>query len=155
MTTTFRWGQVARELGIAGTLLVAGACYNTVPLQADQPHPERELQIDLTAAGAERLSGVIGPTIVQVRGKPLEWRSDSVALAMTATVTARADEQYWGGQRVAIPRDAIASISERRFSTGRTVGVAAVVVGLAVLTREGVSGRGGGTPRPPTLPPGQ
>jgi hypothetical protein len=150
----FRMGQGARGLGIVGTMLVAGACYNTVPLQSDQPHPERELQIVLTAAGAERLSGVIGPTIVQVRGKPLEWRSDSVALAMTATVTARADEHYWSGQRVAIPRDAIAAISERRFSAGRTVGAAAVIVGLALIVREGVSGRGGGTPRPPTSTPG-
>lgn len=145
----------ARPVAPFAALLLSAACYNMVPLTAEQPHPARELRLELTAAGAERLSGVLGPTIVAVRGRPLEWRSDTVAVAMVATATASGEEQYWRSERVAIPRDAIARAYEKQFARGRTTAAVVGLLGIAVLTGDAISGSGRGTPRPPTLPPGQ
>jgi hypothetical protein len=146
-----------RVLTAALALCCAGmaGCYTTVPLTSDPPPPEREIVVEFTETGAQRLGGLLGGAVVSARGRPLEWSSDTVALAMVVTTRAGGGEQFWQGERVAIPRGAIARVRERRLDRRRTaIGVLGGIA-AAILVQQ-VTGRNAGSPGntgPITPPP--
>lgn len=141
-------------LAVLGLCLVAAAgCYTTVPLGSEPPRADREVVLEFTDDGGQRLGGLLGRAVVSARGRPLEWTADTVALAMVATTNAQGGEQFWQGERVAIPRQFVARARERALDRRRTA--IAVVGGLAaaVLVQQ-VTGRNAGAPpiRDPTGP---
>jgi hypothetical protein len=116
-----------------------------VPLTAEPPPPDREIVVEFTEGGAQRLGGLLGRAVVSARGRPLDWTADSVALAMVVTTTAGGGEQFWHGERVSIPREAVARVRERRVDRRKTA--LAVVGGIvaAILVQQ-VTGRNAGSP---------
>ena len=144
---------VPNSLLLAVCLAGVGGCYTTVPLASEPPRPDREVVLEFTEAGAQRLGGLLGRAVVSARGRPLEWNADTVALAMAATTSSRGGEQFWHGERVAIPRQFVVRARERTLDRRRTA--AALVGGLAVAVLvQQVTGRNAGAPplRDPTGP---
>lgn len=135
--------------------LALGGCYKLVPLGGETPSPETQVVLEFTDVGAERLGGLLGNAVISARGRPLLWSADTIALAMVATTRRTGEEQFWNGERIAIPREAVARVHERRLDRGRSTLFAATGVALAVGAWQVVKGSSSGTPRPPNLPPGQ
>jgi hypothetical protein len=136
-----------RVLYVALAFCCAGTagCYTTVPLASDPPRPEREVVVELTETGAQRLGGVLGRAVISARGRPIEWSADTVALAMVVTTMAGGGEQFWKGERVAIPREAVAHVRERQLDRRRTaIGVIGGIA-AAILVQQ-VTGRNAGSP---------
>jgi hypothetical protein len=129
------------------------SCYSTIPVGAS-PSRGSELILDMTSQATERMGGFLGRGTVSVRGRLVDWEPDSVVLAMLATQIARGDEQLWKGERVAIPRDAVARITERRVNRGRTSlailgAVTVIVTAVGLISGSIGGGRGGdGKPKP-------
>jgi len=93
------------------------SCYSTIPVSVT-PSRGSELILDMTPQATERMGGFLGRGTVSARGRLVDWEADTVVVAMLATQIARGDEQLWNGERVAIPREAVARITERRVNRG-------------------------------------
>lgn len=137
--------DVSLSLLLGLCLVGAGGCYTTVPLRSEPPRHDREVVLEFTDEGAQRLGGLLGRAVVSARGKPLEWTSDTVALAMIATTNARGGEQFWQGERVAVPRQFVVRTRERALDRRRTAIAIAGGVAVAVLVQQ-VTGRNAGAP---------
>lgn len=134
-------------------LLTVNSCYTTIPVTAT-PRPGGELVLDMTTEATDRMSGFLGRGVVGIRGRLLAWERDSIVVSMVATRIARGVEQLWNGERVAIPREAIARITERRVDRGRTSLLALAGLALILTTFQAITGgndgpSGGGTKPPP------
>lgn len=143
---TARWCAV-----VVLPCLTFTACYSTVPVSA--PPPGRaEVILDMTPAATEQMSSFLGRGTVSVRGRLLEWQPDSIVISMLATELSQGDEQLWKGERVAVPRAAVARITERRIQRGRTgllalASVAVIVTAIGVISN-GIGGTSGGGTKP-------
>ena len=90
--------------------------------------------------------------MVHVEGEVLRVDSTTIELAVLQVEGVRGWQSDWNGERVAIPREAVAGLQQRRFSLGGTGFVGGVVVGgvyaiYHLLGGPGIfegSGRGGG-----------
>lgn len=148
---------LSRYLGSAAAAasLLLAACYKQVPLAGETPSGKSHVILEFTGAGAERMGGALGAAVMSARGRPLAWTSDTIALAMVATTRRTGDEQFWKGERVAIPRDAVARVYERRLDRGKTALFAVTGAALAFGAQQVIRGSGSGVPRPPNRGPGQ
>jgi hypothetical protein len=141
------------ELFGAVTILVMAltSCYSTIPVSA-APSRGAELILDMTPQATERMGGFLGRGTVSARGRLLNWEPDSVVVSMLATQIARGDEQLWRGERVAIPRDAVARITERQVNRGRTslaiLGAITLMATAVGIISGGISGTSGGGTKP-------
>ena len=144
----------SRYIAVAGVaFLTSSGCYKLVPLTSGEPAPETQVVLEFTDVGAERLGGLLGSAIISARGLPVRWSADTIALSMVSTTRRNGEEQFWNGERIAIPRDAVARVHERRLDRGRSTLFAATGAAVAVGAWAVVRGSSGGTPRPPVLPP--
>ena len=127
------------------------ACYSTVPVLAT-PRDRAEVILDMTPAATEAMGGFLGRGTVSVRGRLLDWQPDSIVVSMLATEVAQGGEQLWKGERVAVPRTAVARVTERRVQRGRTslvVLAAVAVLATAIgIIRGGIGGSSGGGTKP-------
>jgi hypothetical protein len=137
-----------------GALAVLAGCYTYAVPQGALRGGTR-IRVGLTDAGSDALAGYLGRGVESVEGTYLP-DSDSAAVVVAVTTTTRGNgvESYWSGERVSIPRTAVASIRERRLSRSRTgltaAAVVAGVVGLGSAFGSAISGGGPhGNPPPP------
>jgi hypothetical protein len=108
--------------------LVSG-CYTYRPLPNAEPDPGSRVSAELTNDGARELSGTIGPAIEHVEGEVLRIDSTVYELSVRQVQGAQGWQTDWSGERVAIPRTAVAGLQQRRFSIGGTAFVGGLVVG--------------------------
>ena len=143
----------ARAL-VCGCAALLGACYDYVPQVAQQPALGSEVRLTLTDLGSVAAASAVGPRVESIDGRIARISADSVVVAATQTTQRGGAENTWNGERVALPRSAVASIGVRRLSASRTAlasaaGVA-VVVGTIVGFHVGGSGNGSGISKLPT-----
>ena len=143
--------RTARFFGVVTILVMAfTSCYSAIPVIVAPSHGA-ELVLDMTPQATERLGGFLGRGTVSARGRLLSWEPDTIVVSMLATEAAPGDEQLWKGERVAIPRDAVARITERRVNRGYTslaILTAVTVVVLAVRAGNGFGRPGGKGTKP-------
>jgi hypothetical protein len=137
---------------IAGLVLVGG-CYTYRPLSSPTPAPGQRVSAQLTAEGSRDLTGEIGPEILHVEGNVIEADTSGMDLDVLEIESYRGIRSDWHGERVRLPRLAVAGMQERRLSVGGTGLMAgALTVGLYVVYRvlggtdffQGGTGQGGG-----------
>jgi hypothetical protein len=138
----------------AATLL--GACYthtNAGPVNTASPKLGTRVTLQLTPQGVATFSGQLGPQVTYVEGDILE--SDTAALRLTVrrVEDSRHISTGWKGEQVTVPREAIATITERRLSVGATAIMGALAVG-GVLGAYAAFGTTGGTDGVAIPPPG-
>ncbi|MGQ0560279.1 MAG: hypothetical protein ACT443_00225 [Gemmatimonadota bacterium] len=99
------------------------------------------------------LATYLGPAVEAVSGRVLGTAPDSLVLAITAVDTRRLGENYWNGERVALARESIESMTQKHLSTKRTALFSALVLagGYALLRAFDIDFRSGdeGVPMPP------
>lgn len=108
-----------------------GGCYSfkaTGPVDTVSPKPGTRVAVTLTQQGVAELGSELGPQATYVEGDLLEADSMGLRLAVRRVEDARRTGTDWKGEQVTLPRQAIASVSERHLSIGAT----ALLSGLAV-----------------------
>ncbi|MGH7676674.1 MAG: hypothetical protein ACREMV_15525 [Gemmatimonadales bacterium] len=150
---THPWRRViAGPAGPVVAALVLAGCYRYVPLAAPTPEPGARVQLELTDAGSAALAASVGPRVTLIEGELLAVHAETLDLGVVAVRFYDGQENYWKGERVAIPRGAIASSRQRRLSAPRTLLFAGAIVAAAasVGTATGALGGGsGGGGKPP------
>jgi hypothetical protein len=119
--------RIAASTALAAMSLL-GACYSYRPIDTVAPKPGTRIALTLTREGSGALAVQLGPQATHVEGELLEADSSGLRLAVRRVEDPRRLGTVWKGEAVTIPREAIASVSERRLSIGAT----AILGGLAV-----------------------
>ncbi|HEX5725840.1 MAG TPA: hypothetical protein VFX98_10275 [Longimicrobiaceae bacterium] len=143
-------------LGLLGwtTVLQAG-CYSVHPVADTALTPGTRLVATLTPQGSEQLASQVGPRVVALEGTLVGTQGQEWEVYVNTLVKRDSTEEHWNGERVVIPRLAIASLSERRLDRTRSYLAAAAITVGALLVARGfqsglfLGGDGGGGENPP------
>jgi hypothetical protein len=108
------------------------ACFDYRSAPADQVVPGREARIELTDDGSRALAPVIGPGTASLVGRIVDADSTAVHVRLIETTNRRGIATTWSGEPATVPRAAIVTLGERTISRSKTVGLAAIFVGLMV-----------------------
>lgn len=140
---------------VAAFLLgVSSGCYTYGPA-AMSPDPGTRLVLQLNDQGRVALVDSIGPTGREVEGTVVT-KSDSAFLLQVARVGyLNGQSNTWNGERLTVRRSLVDRVTERRFSSSRTLLAAGIATGgvLAFILTRGLFGfgnegrtNGGGNP---------
>jgi hypothetical protein len=99
------------------------------PVESVEPMAGRRVTLRLTDQGTANLAGQVGGGIVAIEGEIVGADEDQLEVAITSTEDTRRNTADWKGERVSVPRHAVASVRERRFSAGATGLAGALFVG--------------------------
>jgi len=138
-------------------LLALSGCYRYVPGSAADQAAGAEVRLELTPEGSQRLSSVIGADILSLTGRVVEASENELSMSVGRSMRRSGTEQSWTGERVSIPRDAIARTDRRTLDRKRTTLASVVAVlgaGLigAILRAVSTDGNPGGGTTPPPPP---
>lgn len=139
---------------IVAAAAAASGCYYYRPLTRT-PAPEMALSVTLTDSGTDRLWRYLGPDVETLRGRLLFSDDSTYTLSVTAVDLRHGTTLGWNREHVAVRRDLVAGLSERRFSLGRTALTSSLSAAAFLLTLKAFdvlgsgspSGGGGGRPR--------
>ena len=124
------------RLVLSATLAASTGCYAYLESPAARPAAGGDVRVVLAEDRTGALRGLLGEPVAAVTGRLVGDAPDSL-IVLVATVTYRSGGvNEWKGERVAIPRSLVTSVSGRQFSAGRTgllVGALALA-GLAART---------------------
>jgi len=132
------------------------ACYDYRPATTPALLVGRRIQLLLTDSGSVVLSPRLGPAVEAVEGRYVGDSASTLLLEMATSRARSGVETDWRGERVAVPRQLVASMLERRFSTSRTAfasALAAAGVGAMTAALRGKGEGVGGGPVPNPQPP--
>ncbi len=126
---------------VATAALASVGCYTLQPI-AGQPLPlGTQVSLAINDNGRAALGGQMGPEISDIQGRLLQKDSAEYVLSVTQISLLRGGEQVWAGERVRVRSEYVSTVSERRFSRGRTALVSGAVLGVvAVVFTQGIIG---------------
>ncbi len=127
-----------------------GACFTYRPLAEAEPAAGHSVRAELSADGTERLARLLGPRVTQLDARVASVQPDTIHLLVRVARTPEGFESYFKDDPVSLPRTAITSMMERRFSAGPTAAVGGLLVAGVIGTASALSGDdGNATPQPP------
>lgn len=149
--------RLVRAGVLAGTLGLSTGCYATRPLLG-VPDVGTPVIAALNDRGRVALADSLGPNVNEVEGTTVVRRGDSsVVLSLSRVRYINGEETRWNGERLTFDVGSLRGFQERRFSRARTGALVAITAGAIVafiVTRQLVSGGGGGDREGgPTVPP--
>ena len=125
--------STSRRIVVAVTLLVSTGCYTMQPV-SEQPFPLGiTVELVINDAGRAALRPMMGPEVAKVQGRLVQKDSTGYTVAVTQLGLLRDGTQVWSGERVSIKSEYVNSVTERRFSRGRTAVVTAAVMGVVAI----------------------
>jgi hypothetical protein len=138
---------------IAAGVLLTG-CYTLQPVGSVAPSPGEVVALDINDQGRVALGGSVGPEIARIEGTLVGHDSEEYLLSVRRLQLLRGGEQIWTGERVRIRHDFVGNVYERELSRGRSLTLAAVVVGgfVAFFATRDLLGFGREPPGP-VVPP--
>lgn len=102
-------------------LIVAlSACYTYRPLATPEPSPGDRVSAQLTSEGSRELAPKIGPEVLHVEGEVLDADSIGLNLQVREIESYRGIRSGWNGERLHVPRQAVAGMQQRKLSVGGT-----------------------------------
>ncbi len=116
----------------AVALGLQAGCYSYLPLQTSVPATGQRIAVTLNDRGRYLLADRLGSAIDKVDGLLVRADSAKVSLDVYRTTDAKGNSASWTGERVDVPRDAIAGYQSRHFSQRRTYALVGVTVGVLV-----------------------
>lgn len=118
---------------LAGVGFLGAGCYALQPAAGTVPENGTRVAFDINDAGRAALGGTMGPEILQVSGTLVGKQGTDYVVAVSGVKLLRGDYQAWNGETVRINSDHVSTLYNRHFSTARTLLLAGVAVGSAVL----------------------
>ena len=106
-----------------------GGCYSYRSLPS-APAPQTRVAVVLSDVGRVETARSIGPSTERVEGNVVSADDSAYLLAVSSVKPMRGAWVRWNGEQVAVRRDYVAAMFERRLNKGRT----ALVVGAGVWT---------------------
>lgn len=152
--TSRRVGRAWAALLLAATSTLGG-CYTHAPV-AGVPAPGSTVVLDLTDRGRVALSDSVGPSANRIEGVTEAGSDDSsYALRVSSVQFLNGQTNRWNGEPLTVRADLVGRARERRFSRGRTYGLAALVAAaiVAVIVSTDLFAVGDAPPDPGTPPP--
>jgi hypothetical protein len=143
---------VARPFSLGLVLLLAG-CYRQLPLETPLPQPDQRIVALVTDSGVLAMSNALGPGAREVEGIVVGADNTSWDLQMLRVDYRGGTSVVWNREPVRFPRSALSQATERRFSSGRSWLMAAVVTSTALLAARFLGVIGGGEDNKPPPPP--
>lgn len=131
------------KMVVAAAIVLVTGCYSyrdAGPADTVAPATGSRIQVRLTQQGALALADQLGPQAVSVDGDVVSASNDTLRLAVRAVEDSRHIATDWKGEKIAIPRGAIASVGERRLAVGATVLVGGVAAGSMIAAAALLSG---------------
>lgn len=111
-------------------LIVAlSACYTYRPLATPEPSPGDRVSAQLTSEGSRELAPKIGPEVLHVEGEVVDADSIGLNLQVREIESYRGIRSGWNGERLHVPRQAVAGMQQRKLSVGGT----GLLVGVLTL----------------------
>jgi hypothetical protein len=150
--------RAVRGLVLASTLglsLTESGCYeySQVPSEAVRVVPGSSFSFIINDQGRVGLADKLGPSVAWVEGKYFGLVQNQYAVDVYTVDSFTAGRSRWVGERVQIPREYVAGISERKLSKGKTalvVAAALTAVGVFIAAQNlNGSGIAPGEGRPP------
>lgn len=118
----------------AVSLSLQMGCYTFKPMQTSVPAMGTRIAVMLNDRGRFALGDRLGAAVDKVDGLLVEVDSAKVTLEVYRTTDLRGTTASWTGERVQVPKDAIAGYQERQFSKRRTWILVGTTVGVVVAT---------------------
>jgi hypothetical protein len=118
-------------VSIAVALSLTG-CYQyryAGPVNEVQPTAGRRVALRLTEQGTAELAAQLGGGVSSIDGEIVGGNADRFEVAVESTEDYRRVTSDWKGEKVMVPRSAVATVRERRFSAGATGLAGALFVG--------------------------
>jgi hypothetical protein len=143
---------MSRRYWLGCAVMLVG-CYTYRPLATPEPLQGSRVSAQLTGQGSVDMAGQIGPDVLHVEGDVVAVDSSGLELVVHEIESFRGIRSDWQGERVKIPRQAVAGMQERRLSVGGTGLMGGVIAGsLYAIYRvlggpglfEGTGGQTGG-----------
>jgi hypothetical protein len=133
-------------------------CYTYEPATlTPEPRAGAALRLSITDRATADLRDYLGPNVEALNGQLLAADTSELNLAVRSIVFYNGSEQFWTGDRVRIPRSAVARVELRRFSASRTGFLTALSITGALVLGHALLGGGDavGSTNPTPIPPGQ
>ncbi|HXS23090.1 MAG TPA: hypothetical protein VN719_02590 [Gemmatimonadales bacterium] len=137
--------------------LIAG-CYSYQSVgQVDtaSPEPGKRVELRLTDEGGRALVSQLGPDAQTVDADVVGSDTSAIMLAVWHVEDTHNRQTQWRGERVVIPRGAIATLRERKLSVAGTGVLGGLIAGGALVAYEAFKGGGELEGNGPTSGPGQ
>lgn len=115
--------------GAALLMTLATGCYSLQPAGSVEPQVGSRVAFDVNDAGRTGLSGQMGQDVGQVDGRLIAQEDGEYLLSVLAVRFLRGGEQSWSGEQVRFKKEYVGARYERKFSAGRTAGLAALTLG--------------------------
>lgn len=133
-------------------LLLLCGCYVNIPLTTT-PEQGARVHVALTDRGSVDLAQYLGPRVAAVDGRLLTSDDSVLSISVSQVVLQSGDDQLWKGERVAIPRDAVATVQGRKLSVWRSgiIGGAIAAAAFIIGSQSGGSVGGGKKGGPPPV----
>jgi hypothetical protein len=151
MRSTYRWVGVS-------LLVVASACYKSVPLETSTPPVGQTVSFIISDQGRVGLGDRMGPGITRIEGRMLGTEGDQYVVSVFRTAALGGSTSVWSGEEMRLDRNFVSRLEGRELSKSRTwlaAGAATSVVVAFIVTR-GMSGLfNGDDHNPPEPDPGQ
>jgi hypothetical protein len=129
-----------RALCLVGAL-VLGGCHTYVPVRTAAPGTTVRVRLPIESSVEGNRTPV--PEVVDVEGDVVSF-GDTLVLATETTQMIGNFREVRTVDTLRVSMDRVAVVEERVFSTGRTVGLTALIVGAAAAIVIAVAGTGGG-----------
>jgi hypothetical protein len=133
-----------KSLMLAGSsVLLLTACFTYRPLgsvDAAMPTPGTRVEVRLTTTAAAALANQVGPDVLYLQGDVVSADSTALTVAVTQSETARRISTEWRGEHFTLPREDIASLSQRKLSVGATALLGGLAGGGIVAAAAAFSG---------------
>jgi hypothetical protein len=145
--------MTAARFTTIGLLLLAAGCYRQLPLETPLPQPEQRIVAQVTDTGVLAMSNALGPGAQEIEGIVVGADNSTWDLKMLRVDYRGGTSVVWNREQVRFPRSALSQATERRFSSGRSWLMAAVVTSTALLAARFLGVIGGGEDNKPPPPP--
>lgn len=120
----FRRGALRRLCSALVLPSLAAACHRYTPVIGAVP-PGARVSAQLTDRGTVEMARFVGPGVGVIEGQVVAADDNVVTLAVSAVRQRNGIENYWAGEQVAVERNLVAKLEERRVSRPRTAAAAA------------------------------
>jgi hypothetical protein len=134
-----------RWVGVV-SLVVASACYKSVPLDTSTPPVGETVSFIISDQGRVGLTERMGPGLARIEGRMLGTEGDQFVVSVFRTAAIGGSTSLWSGEEMRLNRNFVARLEGRELSKTRTwlaAGAATSVVVAFIVTR-GLTGIFGG-----------
>ncbi len=132
-------------------VVAAMGCYNYSDVSRSDLVAGRQVRLTLSSEGRQVMASRIGTGVRSVMGRLRGFDTASVTIAVTSTTLVDNSDATWNDELVTFPFRAIDVTQERTLSKGRTLGMMAIVAGLATGVTIAVS-KGAGSSNGTSVP---